>query len=160
MSLVVPEWVQIFVQSMIPWWEGRYAITFAMLQFGWSWWQAFPVVVVGNMLPVPFILLFFRYVERFLRRFPFWVRVMDWLFTRTRSRADAKITKYEHLGLLLFVAVPLPFTGAWTGALIAYLFDLQFSKSLLTILVGVVIAATVMVILTLFFGNIFGFQFS
>ena len=85
---------------------------------------------------------------------------MDWLFTRTRSRADAKIREYEHLGLLLFVAVPLPFTGAWTGALIAYLFDLQFSKSLLTILVGVVIAAAVMVILTLFFGNIFGFQFS
>jgi len=72
---------------------------------------------------------------------------MDWLFKRTRERADGKIIKYEYLGLIMFVAVPLPFTGAWTGSLIAYLFDLKFSKSLLTILLGVIISATITVIL-------------
>jgi uncharacterized membrane protein len=111
------------------------------------------------MLPIPFILLIFPRVEKWLRNFESWSRLMDWLFEKTRKRANAKIRRYEHLGLLLFVAVPLPFTGAWTGALIAYLFDLKFTKSLLTILVGVIIAALTMVILTLTFGNIFGFKF-
>ena len=75
---------------------------------------------------------------------------MEWLFAKTRKRANDKIKKYEHLGLLVFVAIPLPFTGAWTGALIAYLFDLNFSKSLITIFIGVIIAATIMTILILY----------
>ena len=145
-----PEWFQIFFQSMIPWWEGRYAIPFAMLRFGWSWWEAAPLAVAGNMLPVPFILLFFRYVEKFLRRFQSWSRLMDWLFAKTRKRAGSKIRRYESLGLLLFVAIPLPFTGAWTGSLIAYLFDLKFSKSLVTIFIGVVIAAGIMIFITIY----------
>jgi len=155
----LPHWFQIFFFSMIPWFESRYVIPYAMLGLGWSWWHAFPFAIVGNVLPVPFILLFFHHVEKFLRRFRFWVNVMDWLFLKTRKRADRKIRRYEHFGLLLFVAVPLPFTGAWTGALVAYLFDLDFFKSLFTIFVGIVIAAFVMVGLTLTVGNIFGFKF-
>ena len=132
----------------------------AMLHFGWSWWQAFPIVVVGNILPIPFVLLFLPHAEKWLRNFKTWSRVMDWLFEKTRKRADAKIRRYEHLGLLLFVAIPLPFTGAWTGALIAYLFDLKFTRSLVTIFVGVILAALIMVFLTLVFGTIFGFEFN
>jgi uncharacterized membrane protein len=101
------------------------------------------------MLPVPFILLFFRFVEKFLRNYKFWKRLMDWLFSHTRKRADGKIRRYEYLGLILFVAIPLPFTGAWTGSLIAYLFDLKFSKSLITIFIGILIAASVMTALAL-----------
>ena len=156
---LLPHWFQVFFFSMIPWFESRYVIPYAMLGLGWSWWHAFPFAIVGNVLPVPFILLFFHHVEKFLRRFRFWVNVMDWLFSKTRKRADRKIRRYEYFGLLLFVAVPLPFTGAWTGALVAYLFDLDFSKSLFTIFVGIVIAAFVMVGLTLTVGNIFGFKF-
>ena len=155
----LPHWFQIFFFSMIPWFESRYVIPYAMLGLGWSWWHAFPFAIVGNVLPVPFILLFFHHVEKFLRRYRFWIKVMDWLFSKTRKRADRKIRRYEYFGLLLFVAVPLPFTGAWTGALVAYLFDLDFSKSLFTIFVGIVIAAFVMIGLTLTVGNIFGFKF-
>ena len=156
----LPDWFWIFFTSMIPWWEGRYAIVMAMLHFGWEWWHALPIAVLGNMLPIPFILLFFHYVEKFLRNYKTWTKIMDWLFARTRKRANSKIQRYEYLGLLLFVAIPLPFTGAWTGALIAYLFDLKFSKSLITIFVGVVIAACIMIVSTLIFGNVFGFQFN
>jgi uncharacterized membrane protein len=145
----VPVWFWIFFTSMIPWWEGRYAIPMAVTHFGWEWWQALPIAVVGNMLPIPFILLFFHVVEKWLRRYKSWSRLMDWLFAKTRHRADAKIRRYEHLGLLLFVAVPVPFTGAWTGALIAYLFDLKIGRSLLTIFVGVLIAAGIMIVVTL-----------
>lgn len=84
---------------------------------------------------------------------------MDWLFARTRKKASATIQKYEYIGLFIFVAMPLPFTGAWTGALIAYLFDLKFSKSVITIFIGLLTAAFIMIALTLLFGNIFGFKF-
>ena len=144
-----PDWFQIFFGSMIPWLESRYVIPYSMIYLGWEWWQAIPLAVIGNILPIPFILLFFHYVEKFLRNFKFWTNLMDWLFAKTRSRADAKIRRYEHLGLLIFVAIPLPFTGAWTGALIAYLFDLKFSKSIITILIGVIIAAAITISLTL-----------
>ena len=129
-----------------------------MLGLGWDWWQAYPVAILGNMLPVPLVLIFFKHVEKWLRNFKFWTNLMDWLFAKTRKRADSKIRRYEHLGLLLFVAIPLPFTGAWTGALIAYLFDLKFTRSLITIFVGVLIATMIMVVLTLTFGNIFGYN--
>ena len=159
MLLSMPAWFWIFFSSMIPWWEGRYAVVMAMTHFGWPWWEALPLIIIGNMLPIPFILLFFKYAEKWLRNFRFWSNLMDWLFERTRKRADSKIKRYEHLGLLLFVAIPLPFTGAWTGALIAYLFDLKFSRSLITIFFGVIIASVIMILFTLTFGNIFGYNF-
>jgi uncharacterized membrane protein len=72
---------------------------------------------------------------------------MDKIFERTRIRANKKIENYETLGLLLFVAIPLPFTGAWTGSLIAYLFDLNFYRSLLIIFLGIIISVSIMIVL-------------
>src|SRR4030043_2182042 len=137
----LPQWFQIFFLSMVPWLEARYVIPFAMLHYGWQWWQAFPLAIAGNIFPIPVILLFFKFVEKFLRRYTFWTRIMDWLFVRTRKKADSKIRKYEYLGLFVFVALPIPFTGAWTGALIAYLFNLKFGRSLIAIFIGVISAA-------------------
>jgi len=135
---------------MFPWLEARYIIPYAMISFHWQWWQAFPLAIAGNILPIPFILLFFKSIEKFLRRYTTWARIMDWLFTRTRRKADKKIQKYHYLGLLAFVAAPIPFTGAWSGALIAYLFGFQFSKSLLVIFLGLIIAAIIMIAITLY----------
>jgi len=140
---MIPIWFRIFFASMIPWFESRYVIPIAM-DLGLEWWKIFPIAVAGNMLPIPFILIFFKYAEKYLRRFTFWTDLMDKLFAFTRKRADKKIRRYEHLGLLFFVALPVPFTGAWTGALIAYLFGLKFSKSLITIFIGVLMAASIM----------------
>lgn len=145
----LPDWIKIIFLSMIPWFESRYVMPLAMLQFSWEWWQVFPLAVLGNMIPVPFVLLFFHLVEKFLRNFTKWSQLLDRLFDKTRRRADAKIRRYEYLGLIFFVAIPLPFTGAWTGSLIAYLFDLNFRRSILVILVGVLIAASIMTVLTL-----------
>jgi uncharacterized membrane protein len=133
---------------MIPWLESRYVIPIAM-DLGYAWWEVFPIAVAGNILPIPFILIFFKYAEKYLRNFKFWANLMDRLFDYTRRRADKKIRRYEHIGLLLFVALPVPFTGAWTGALIAYLFGLKFSKSLITIFIGVLIAASIMTFIKL-----------
>jgi len=144
----LPFWFRIFFFSMVPFFEARYIVPIAIDQ-GWLWWHVFPIAVLGNMLPIPFVLLFFKYVEKWLRKYNSWSRLMDWLFTRTRRRADSKIRRYEYLGLLIYVALPLPFTGAWTGALIAYLFDLKFFKSLITIFIGVLISTSIMTVVAL-----------
>jgi uncharacterized membrane protein len=142
-----PEWLQILFGSMVPFLESRYIIPYAMWEFNWNWWDVFPLAFLGNILPIPFVLLFFKYLEKYLRRFVFWSKILDKIFERTRIKANRKIERYETLGLLLFVAIPLPFTGAWTGSLIAYLFDLDFYKSLITISIGIIISASIMIVL-------------
>jgi len=142
-----PEWFQIFFGSMVPFLESRYIIPYAMWEFNWPWWEAAPLAIMGNILPIPFVLIFFKYIEKFLRKYEYWSSFMDKIFEKTRKKANIKIEKYETLGLLIFVAIPLPFTGAWTGSLIAYLFDLNITKSLITIFIGIVISVSIMIIL-------------
>jgi len=142
-----PDWFQIFFGSMIPFLESRYIIPYAMWEFNWQWWEAFPLAIIGNIIPIPFVLIFFKYIEKYLRKYVFWSNMMDKIFERTRIKANKKIENYETFGLLLFVAIPLPFTGAWTGSLIAYLFDLNIYKSLFIIFLGVIISSTIMIIL-------------
>ena len=139
----LPEWARIFLMSMIPGVESKVSIPFAIEIFGWEWWEAFPLGIAGNMILVPVGLLFFKEVERFLERFGPWQRAMGWLFPRIRKRAGSKVQRYECAALLFFVAIPLPMTGAGLGTLIAYLFDLSFSRSLIMIFIGVLIAAVV-----------------
>jgi len=143
---------------MFPWLEARYMIPVSMVIYNppWPWWQAFPLAIAGNILPIPFILLFFCRVEKFLRRYNFWTKIMDWLFARTRKKANTRIQRYEYIGLFIFVALPLPFTGAWTGALIAYLFGLKFSKSLIAIFLGIVVAAAIMILITIYVSTFLG----
>ncbi|MBD3226662.1 MAG: ligand-binding protein SH3 [Candidatus Lokiarchaeota archaeon] len=139
----LPHWIQIFILSMIPGIESRYIIPYSIYQFGWDWWKAFPIALAGNMILVPFGLLFFKKVEQYLRRYRWWKKSMDKIFPKIRFRADKKIQRYENFALLFFVALPLPFTGAGLGVLIAYLFDLPFIRSLIMIFIGVIISALI-----------------
>ncbi|HEC88958.1 MAG: ligand-binding protein SH3 [Thermoplasmata archaeon] len=144
MPIQIPEWAQIFLMSMIPGIEARLTVPFiAIGEFGWPWWKAFPIAIAGNMFLVPFILLFFRKVELFLRRYPTWSRAMDWGFPLIRRRADDKVRKYETAALIIFVAIPLPFTGAGLGSLIAYLFNFRIWESVFMILIGVIISTSI-----------------
>ncbi|MEN7972775.1 MAG: small multi-drug export protein [Verrucomicrobiota bacterium] len=108
----------------------------------------FALAVAGNMLPIPFILLLLGPVSNVLMRFPIGKRFFEWLFARTRKKS-ASIEKYEALGLTLFVAIPLPVTGGWTGAMAAFLMGIPFAKAMLYILMGVMIAGVIMTVLTL-----------
>lgn len=108
----------------------------------------FVLSVVGNMVPVPLILLFLGPVSNFCMRFPAGKKFFDWLFTRTR-RKSADIEKYETLGLTIFVAIPLPATGAWTGAMAAFLLGMSFRHAMVSILMGVLIAGIIMTVLSL-----------
>jgi len=138
-----PLWIQFFLLSMIPGIESRFVIPYAMHIYQVPWINVFPIATIGNMILVPFGLLFFRRVETFLQQYSWWKRPMDRIFPRIRRRADKKIQRYESMALLFFVAVPLPFTGAGLGVLIAYLFDLPVRRSLLMIFFGVIISSTI-----------------
>jgi uncharacterized membrane protein len=144
------ETLEIFLLSMIPGIESRYVVPLiAIHQMGWVWWQAFPIALLGNVILVPFILLFFKRVERYFRRYPRWKNAIDWGFPKVRSRADSKVQRYETLALIIFVAIPRPFTGAGLGSLIAYLFDLPPWKSFWMIFLGVFISTSITTVLYL-----------
>ncbi|MCD6382942.1 MAG: small multi-drug export protein [Thermoplasmata archaeon] len=134
---------------MVPIVELRGALPVALLYYRYSIPKAYILSVVGNMIPIPFLLRFFPDVERYLRRYPRWERFFNWLFSRTRRRAEGKIERYEKLGLMVFVAIPLPITGAWTGTVVAYLFGIDFSSSLLYIFLGVLIAGVIVLTISL-----------
>jgi uncharacterized membrane protein len=128
--------------------ELRGAIPLAILQFDFPWYYAYLIAVIGNILPVPFILLFLDTTARLLSRVPFFEKFLSWLFARTRKRGTL-IEKYERIGLVLFVAVPLPVTGAWTGSIAAVLLGMKFPRALLSICIGVLIAGVIVTCLTL-----------
>ena len=128
--------------------ELRGAIPVAIIQFDFPWYYAFPLAVVGNLLPVPFILLFLDSVSRLLSKVGFFNRMINWLFERTRRRGKI-IERYERIGLILFVAIPLPITGAWTGSIAAVLLGLKFKHALLSIFIGILIAGVIVTCTTL-----------
>lgn len=110
--------------------------------------RIFLYAILGNMLPVPFILLLLGPVSKLCMKVPVGKRFFDWLFARTR-RKTADIEKYETLGLAVFVAIPLPATGAWTGAMAGWLLGMSFAHAMLSIFLGVLIAGVIMTTLAL-----------
>lgn len=130
-----------FVVSMLPVVELRGAIPFAALK-GIPWPEAYVLAVVGNMVPIVPILLYLGPVSTWLRRLPGFGSFFDWLFARTRKKSGL-MEKYGPWGLALFVAVPLPVTGAWTGAAAAFLLGFPFRRSFPAIFGGVLLAGVI-----------------
>jgi len=129
--------------------ELRGAIPVAISVFHFPWYYAFLLAVIGNLLPVPFILLLFNSVSQLLRKISFLEQLLNWLFERARRRGKI-IKRYERIGLALFVAIPLPMTGAWTGSLVAVLFGLKFRYAFLSIFIGVLVSGVIVTCATLF----------
>jgi len=152
----LPAPVVVFLLAMIPFGELRISIPVGIFIFDMDPWLAFAISIPGNLLPVPVILVFFRRVEAWLRRWPLFDRIFDRLFDRTIRRSRQRVHTYEEIALMLFVALPAPFTGAWTGSLIAVLFDLERSKSFVVIALGVLMAGVIVTVLCLMLGNFVG----
>lgn len=131
------EWA-IAIVAGLPISELRGAIPLA-LYWGMSFTKAFWLSVGGNALPVIPLLFLLDPVSRKLRKFRFWARFFDWLFERTRRKADT-IQRFEALGLAIFVAIPLPMTGAWSGVVAASLFKIRFRYAFPAIMAGILIA--------------------
>ena len=136
-----------FFISMVPILELRAGIP-AGVAAGLNPWQAMLVAVAGNILPVPFALLFLRKILRTLRRTSSRLnRIIARYEQKTLTKAE-KVRKYEALGLLLFVAVPLPGTGAWTGAVIASILEIRLKTAVPMILLGLLIAGVIFTSIT------------
>ena len=134
--------------------ELRGAIPVAIVQFHFPWYYAFLLAIIGNLLPIPFILLFLNSVSRLLSKVGLFNQTLNWLFENTKRRGKM-VERYQRIGLVLFVAIPLPFTGAWTGSLAAVLFGLKFKHAFLSIIVGILIAGVIVTFGTLFGWTIF-----
>lgn len=145
----LPPPVAIVVCSMLPIIELRGGIPLGHYLLGSEHWlPIYLYAVLGNLIPVYPILTMLGPAERVLRRWRIFNRFFDWLFRRTEKRSGL-IRRYGSLGLILFVAVPAPMTGAWTGALAAFLMKLPLRLAFPCIVVGVLIAGTVMTLASL-----------
>ena len=134
------EFIALFV-SMLPVLELRGGL-FAAKLMDIEFFRAFHICFIGNMLPIPFILVFIRKIFSLLKKNRKVEEVIEKFEARSLRKAD-KVIKYRLWGLFLFVAIPLPGTGAWTGALVADLLDIRFKHSLPTITVGVLVAGII-----------------
>ncbi len=134
--------IVIFIISMIPILELRGGLVAASL-LNVSITTAIPICIVGNIIPIPFILLFIKQIFKWLKKIKLFRGMIERLEARAMGKSEA-IKKYEFWGLVLFVGIPLPGTGAWTGSLIAALLDIDFKKAILAELLGIIIATVIM----------------
>lgn len=128
--------------------ELRGAIPLAINKFGLSWSHTLPMAIAGNLIPVPFLLLFFGAISKRLSKIGIFKGWFHWLEERTRRRGKI-VERYKRIGLVLFVAIPLPVSGAWTGSLAATIFRIRFKHALLSIFIGVCIAGAIVTCLSL-----------
>ncbi len=155
LSLGFSKELVVLIISALPIFELRGALPVAITVFHFPWYYALPLAIIGNLLPVPLILLFLDAISRFLSKVGFFDRFLQWLFEHTRKRGRV-VERYERIGLALFVAIPLPVTGAWTGSLAAVLFGLKFKHAFLSIFIGVFIAGIIVTCATVLGWTIFG----
>lgn len=146
---LVPHWLATILLSATPISELRGAIPIAIGVYGMGPVETYILAVIGNMLPVIPLLLFLDPVSTYLRRFKIGDMFFSWLFTRTHHKHSERFEKYGTLALTIFVAMPLPVTGAWTGCAAAFVFGIKFRHALLAISAGIMIAGVIVTAFTL-----------
>lgn len=138
--------VAIFIISLLPILELRGGLIAARI-LGVKFIKAFIICYIANILPVPFILLFINWIFNKMSKWKPTKKIVDWISNKTLKKKD-QIDKYGYFGLFLFVGIPLPGTGAWTGSLLAILLNLDKKKSFITIALGVLAAGIIMSLLS------------
>ncbi len=139
----------IFLLSMSPLSELRGAIPLALLYYKLSLAEAVFISIFGNILAALLVLCILNYfVEDIVNHINFLKKITDWVFEKTRKRHKVKFAKWQDLALIIIVAIPLPFTGAWTGALASYVFGVPLKRSFPLITLGVLIAGIIVTLLT------------
>ena len=138
--------VLVFIISMTPILELRGGLI-AASALGIEMWKGIAICVIGNILPVPFILLLITPVFQWLKQTRLFRPLVEKLENRALSKKE-QIEKYQFWGLMLFVGIPLPGTGAWTGSLIAAMLDMDFKKAFPAVLLGILLATVIMTVLS------------
>ena len=140
--LSLKNYLWVFFLSMVPVLELRAAIPIGAT-LGLEWVANYLICVIGTMIPVPIILLFVRHVLEWMKKIPRLDKIALWVENKAQKNTP-KVQKYASLGLLIFVALPLPGTGAWTGALVAAMLDMRMKYAIPSIFCGVLIAGLIM----------------
>ncbi len=142
------KYLTMFALSMVPISELRLAIPLG-IGFGFEWYVCYILCCIGNFIPVPFILLLIKKVIKWMgeSKIKLFNKVSNWIQNKADKNTD-KVNRYGIFGLILFVAIPLPMTGAWTGALVAAVTDMNFKRSLLCCAIGILIAGAVMTLIS------------
>ena len=128
--------------AALPILELRASIPIAIVRYHFTWYYAYLFSIIGNIIPVPFILKFLDAIISLLSKVKFMDKLIQWFLARTRRRGKI-VERYETIGLTLFVAIPLPITGAWTGSILAVLMGLKFRRAMVSIFIGVLIAGVI-----------------
>ncbi len=143
--------ILIFLLGMTPVSELRGAIPVGILLFNFSFFKTYLIAVLGNLLPIIPLLIFFKKLSGFLmKKYKFFDDMMNWLFERTRKKHGNHFDKWKYapLALFIFVAIPLPMTGAWSGVLAAIIFGIPLTEAVISIFFGVATAGVLVSILT------------
>ena len=144
---MLPKYLSVFLISMVPLIELRGALPIA-LGMGLPTIPAYILCVLGNMIPVPFILLFINAIIKWMSssKVKFFNKIANFLLCKVEKNRE-KIEKYSFWGVCFFVAIPLPVTGAWTGSLVAATIGMKFWKALLSAFIGVLIAGLIVTVI-------------
>jgi uncharacterized membrane protein len=148
LNLGIPPELVVVVIAMLPISELRGAIPVGINVLGLPWTTVLPLAIMGNLLPIPFILFLLKRAVGILDHISLFHRFFSWLFAYT-ARRSGLIQKYKRIGLMLFVAIPLPITGAWTASVAAVLFAFELKNALLFISLGALIAGGIVTALAL-----------
>lgn len=147
LNLPLAKEVIIMLIAATPIFELRGSIPVAIQTFGFPWYYALGLSLASNILIIPLLLLFLETIIRWLSKINFFQKLFERLFAHARNRS-AIVERYERIGLIIFTAIPLPGTGAWTASLVSIVLRLPFWRSFFTISIGVVIAGILVTILT------------
>ena len=147
-----PEWATFFI-SMIPITEIRAAIPIGIEVYHLPIWKVWVLAVIGDMIPAAFILFLVPWFHKWAVKNRFFGKGLAKILRRAEKKFAGKHAKYGALGLVIFVGIPLPLTGSWTGSLAACVFNIPYKKALRLIFYGVCIAATLITLITLFAGE-------
>ena len=145
-SIAFGKQILVFIISLMPILELRGGLIAAAL-LGLSPWQSYIICIIGNILPVPFILLLINKILNWMRNSKHFKKIANWLDKKVEKNKK-QIEKYGYLGVILFVGIPLPGTGAWTGTLIASVLEMDKKKTFLAVCFGVFMASIIMMVLS------------
>ncbi|MFZ7134566.1 MAG: COG2426 family protein [Eubacteriales bacterium] len=148
---IFPDWLKIVVSAMIPVFELRWSIPFGILILKMSYLYTYIFSIIGTIIPAPFILWFIPSILKWMRSTKLLGGLGNWIYNKG-IKNTVKVNKYGFWGLVIFIGIPLPGTGVWTGCLAASLLQLDFKKSFLASIVGAAVAGIAMMILTFLLG--------
>ena len=142
------QFLEILFMSMIPIGELRFSIPYFILKEQVIWQKVFIVSILGNIFIGILVLYIIAPVMFFLKKNRYFYKIINYILNRTRSKSLI-INNYKLMGLILFVGIPLPLTGVWTGALASYLFSMSRKRAMLGIVLGVLLSSFIVLFITL-----------